>query len=123
MVQWERAFHAAQSSFKRELTLFGRMPWMRSCPLRTWLSRYKVFRARKDILNETTGGMWPVCLLKRREVTVVAGRRAEDGERAGGAMRDKMKDKPRGRAAASGMYVLLSHSLNPDSPECFFCLT
>lgn len=20
-------------------------------------------------------------------------------------------------------YVLLSHSLNPDSPECFFCLT
>ena len=54
-----------------------------SYPLRTWLSRRKVFRAGKDILNETRGGILPVCLLKGREVMVVVGRRTRDGERMG----------------------------------------
>lgn len=41
-----------------------------SCPLRTWLSRLKVSRVGKDIFNEARGGIWLVCLLKRRELTV-----------------------------------------------------
>lgn len=51
--------------------------------MRNWLSRHKVSRVKKDILNETRGGIWLVQLFRGREVMVGAGMRTRDGERMG----------------------------------------